>query len=118
TGGIGCGKSTAAAIFERHGFSRIDSDAVIRDEILRARDVVEAIRGRFGEGVLQPSGDVNRAALAARVFPDDAERRWLEELTHPRLFERWRTAFAAKPGGNWIVEVPLLFEKGLENWFD
>ena len=61
---------------------------------------------------------VNRTALAAVVFANDAERLWLEELVHPRVFAVWRAAFAAEPDERWIVEVPLLFEKGLENWFD
>ena len=61
---------------------------------------------------------VNRTALASLVFPHDTERLWLEELVHPRVFAGWRTAFATDPNGRWVVEVPLLFEKGLENWFD
>ena len=52
------------------------------------------------------------------VFPHDTERLWLEELVHPRVFAAWRTAFATDSNGRWVVEVPLLFEKGLENWFD
>jgi len=61
---------------------------------------------------------VNRHALAERAFADDAERQWLEELTHPVVFALWRQAFAAEPAARWIVEVPLLYEKALENWFD
>jgi dephospho-CoA kinase len=67
---------------------------------------------------MAPRLTINRPALAARVFADDKDRFWLEELTHPGVFAAWRAAFAADPGARWIVEVPLLFEKGLENWFD
>jgi dephospho-CoA kinase len=42
----------------------------------------------------------------------------LEDLLHPRVFAIWRAALAAEPEGRWAVEVPLLHEKGLENWFD
>ncbi|HYP17926.1 MAG TPA: dephospho-CoA kinase [Opitutus sp.] len=118
TGGIGCGKSTAAACFEQRGFRKIDSDAMIRDEVLTSPDVMAALRGRYGDDVIGASGQVDRSRLAARVFPDEGELRWLEALTHPRLFERWRATFGAEPTAAWIVEVPLLFEKGLENWFD
>jgi dephospho-CoA kinase len=52
------------------------------------------------------------------VFADDTERVWLEDLVHPQVFALWREEFAAGPEKRWIVEVPLLFEKGLENWFD
>lgn len=118
TGGLGCGKSTAARSFERRGFRRLDSDQIVRDQVLLDPTVVAALRTRYGEPVIRPDGTVDRPALAKRVFADDAERLWLEELTHPLVFAVWRVAFAREPGARWAVEVPLLFEKGLENWFD
>ena len=118
TGGLGCGKSTVSGLFERRGFRRIDSDALVRDRVLTAPDVVEALRKRHGPGVIGDDGTVDRGALAKRIFADDAERLWLEELTHPVIFTFWRAAMAAEPAARWVVEVPLLFEKALENWFD
>jgi dephospho-CoA kinase len=118
TGGMGCGKSAAARLFERHGFLRIDSDALIREHVLTLKAVVTALRDRYGDDVLAPDGAVDRARLAQRVFADDAERLWLEGLTHPPLLERWRQSLATAPAGAWVIEVPLLFEKELENWFD
>lgn len=118
TGGMGCGKSTVARLFERRGFRRLDSDQIVRDEVLIQPEVVAALRARHGDGILGPDGGVNRPVLAARVFQDDAERQWLEQLVHPGVFAAWRTAFASAPKARWAVEVPLLFEKGLENWFD
>lgn len=118
TGGMGCGKSTAARMFEARGFRRLDSDALVRDRVLREPAIIEALRERFGSGVLAPDGTVHRPALAQRVFGSEEDLRWLEELTHPSVFALWRAAFAAEPDVRWIVEVPLLFEKRLENWFD
>ena len=123
TGGVGCGKSTVARALEARGFRRIDSDQIVRDQVLTNPEVLSALRGRYGESVVEVntatgSQTVNRTGLAERVFNHDAERLWLEELTHPKVFAVWRTAFAADPGARWAVEVPLLFEKGLENWFD
>ena len=118
TGGMGCGKTTTARLFERRGFHRLDSDAIVRDRVLKAPDVLEALQARFGKSVLTLEGQADRSALAARIFANDAERRWMEELTHPRVFAVWREAFAARPEGHWVVEVPLLFEQELENWFD
>jgi dephospho-CoA kinase len=115
---MGCGKSTVARLLERRGFRRLDSDELVRERILVQPDIVAALRTRYGDAVLTPDGAVNRAALAERVFADDAERLWLEELTHVGVFAAWRAAFAAEPGVRWAVEVPLLFEKALENWFD
>jgi dephospho-CoA kinase len=117
TGGLGCGKSTVARALEQRGFRRLDSDQIVREQVLVAPTIVEAIANRYGPTVLE-TGRVSRPALAARVFGDDAERVWLEELTHPHVFAAWRAAFAAEPNARWVVEVPLLFEKALENWFD
>ena len=118
TGGLGCGKTTAAKMIERHGFGRIDSDALVRTEILTEPGVAAAVGARFGPQVLAADGQIVRSRLAEIVFADDAALAWLEGLTHPRLFERWRTLLGAAPGANWVIEVPLLFEKQLENWFD
>ena len=118
TGGIGSGKSTVSRLFERRGFRRLDSDELVRERVLVAPEVRAALRARYGEAVFAADGAVDRLALAARVFANDAERLWLEELTHPVLHALWRAEFAAAPAARWVVEVPLLFEKGLENWFD
>jgi len=100
TGGIGCGKSTAAALFERRGFMRLDSDAIIRDEVLASAEVQAALRGRYGDDVVKPDATVDRARLAAHVFSAEAELRWLEALTHPLLFAQWRSRFAAAPNAD------------------
>ena len=118
TGGMGCGKSTAAKGFELHGFRRVDADAQIRDLILTAPAVLAQLQERYGESVFTPEGLLDRAALAARVFAEVAERRWLEQLTHPLLFAEWRRLLATQPEADWVFEVPLLFEQSLENWFD
>ena len=115
---MGCGKSTAAALFAGHGFILLDADQVVRDELLTEPDVKSALATKFGPGILTPEGRVDRGRLAAEVFTDVAKLRWLEELLHPRLNARWRALFAASHGQKFIVEVPLLFEQGMENWFD
>ncbi|HTO03239.1 MAG TPA: dephospho-CoA kinase, partial [Opitutus sp.] len=91
TGGIGCGKSTAAAMFERAGFRRLDSDELVRTRVLISPEVIGALRDRYGNDVIGSDGNVNRAQLAARVFPEEAELCWLEELTHPLVFGLWRS---------------------------
>src|SRR5208283_2087346 len=118
TGGIGCGETTAAQMIAELGFCLLDSDVIIRTVILTDRMVVDAIRGHFGTDVITGAGEVNRQQLAHRVFSEEASLRWLEDLLHPRLFEYWQRAFAADPGRSWVVEVPLLFEKSLQNRFD
>lgn len=117
TGGLGCGKSTAAQLFEKRGFLRLDSDALVREKVLTDPAIVGALKGHFGGAIAGPDG-IDRRALAERVFADDEERLWLERLTHPVVFEHWRKELGERPGGPWAVEVPLLFEQSLENWFD
>lgn len=118
TGGMGCGKSTVARLLESRGFRRIDSDAIVRDRVLREAPVKAALVARWGSGVLDANGEVDRGTVAERVFSSDEERRWLEDLVHPRVFAAWQEAFVSAPRERWAVEVPLLFERGLEKGFD
>ncbi len=118
TGGMGCGKSTAAARFAERGFRRLDADQVVRDELLPSREVAEAIRHKLGPAMLAADGTVRRDRVAEKVFKDAEALAWLEGLLHPLLLARWKTIMDAAQGTAFIVEVPLLFEKGLENWFD
>jgi dephospho-CoA kinase len=118
TGGMGCGKSTAARIFEELGCTRLDSDALVRDKILLDPEVEQAAVARFGPAVLDAEGRINRAALAREIFSDDARLAAWEDLIHPRLYALWRAAIDAAPDRAWLIEVPLLHEKQLEKWFD
>jgi dephospho-CoA kinase len=115
---MGCGKSTAARFFADHGFRRIDTDALVRTEVLTDPDVVVRIGERFGPGVLAADGAIDRARLGRIVFDDDVARQWLEALLHPLVRARWQAQLLAAPGAAWVVEIPLLFENGLENRFD
>lgn len=118
TGGMGCGKSTAAARFAVRGFQPLSADQVIRDDLLTSPEIAGAIGARLGPAMLAADGSVRRDRVAEKVFNDPAALIWLEELLHPLLLARWRDLFATSRGTAFIVEVPLLFEKGLENWFD
>jgi dephospho-CoA kinase len=105
-------------MLERAGFRRLDSDALVRNQVLTMPEIVARVRERFGVGVIAADGSLDRSRMAQRVFASDEDRLWLEELTHPVLFKLWRETLATAPEGTWAVEVPLLFEKDLENWFD
>ena len=118
TGGMGCGKSSAAALFAERGFRRLDADQVIREELLPRAEIAAAIRERLGPDTVTAEGRVLRDKVAAKVFADAEALAWLEGLLHPRLLEYWQGIFAAVEDVAFMVEVPLLFEKGLENWFD
>lgn len=118
TGGMGCGKSTVAALFAEHGFRRLDADQVVREVLLPSPEIEAAVRARLGDGVFAPTGRIDRAKLGALVFADDAALAWLEGELHPRLRAHWDAIYATTTGTKFIVEVPLLFEKQLQNRFD
>lgn len=115
---MGCGKSTVLRLFAECGFRTVDCDRIVRDELLPRPDIVEAIAAKLGGEVVGAEGKLDRAEVAARVFADDGARVWLENLLHPQVRASWRAALAGGLDSCWVVEVPLLFEKGLENWFD
>jgi dephospho-CoA kinase len=121
TGGIGAGKSTALAAFAQLGCPTLSSDEIVHELYLDPQ-VRAAVVEHFGPGALGQDGEVSRAALAARVFADEADRRWLEGLLHPRVaaaLERWRgEQEAAHPGAVLVHEVPLLYEAGLADRYD
>jgi len=118
TGGIGCGKSTVVGFFREAGWSTLESDQIVREILADDPEVQRALQGRWGESVLLAGGGVNRRSVAERVFSDEVELRWLEELLHPRVRDAWQSAVNAAPDLKWLVEIPLLFEKSLETAFD
>ncbi len=121
TGGIGAGKSTALAELERLGAVCLSTDRVVH-ELYESPEVRAAVVERFGPAVVE--GDhVNRPALARLAFATDVDRAWLEQLLWPRVGERiaaWRREAdeAVPPPRAAVVEVPLLFESGLDHGFD
>jgi dephospho-CoA kinase len=122
TGGIGAGKSTALSALAELGAATLSADAVVH-ELLGSDEVRDALVSRLGPEVLDSKGTVDRAAVASRVFDDAEDRSWLEGMLWPRVGARiveWRTEVDdCEPRPNAaIVEVPLLFEAGMEGVFD
>ena len=120
TGGIGMGKSTAASLLEKAGVAVVDTDLIAREIVEPGQPALTEIRRRFGGEVLDATGRLRRDVLAARVFADDAARRDLEAMLHPRIRERWLARAAAwRSVGRALgaVVIPLLFETGAENEF-
>ncbi len=118
TGGIGCGKSTVACMFEKRGYRRIDCDALAHELLSSDPEVRAAVVSAFGEGVISVSGSLDRSALGAIVFEDESRLAELEAILHPRIRDRWESLIAEDSTSDWIVEVPLLFEKNLQNRVD
>jgi dephospho-CoA kinase len=126
TGGMGAGKSTALAALERLGAAVLSSDAVVHELYAHDAQLRDAVVGRWGAQVA-PGGVVDRSAVAERAFASAEERAWLEGLLWPLVGARvaaWLSKARAARAGDAeapraaIVEVPLLFEAGLEGLYD
>jgi dephospho-CoA kinase len=117
TGGVGSGKSTALEVLERLGASTLSTDAVVHD-LYASDEVRDAVVERFGPAVAR-DGAVDRAALAERAFATPEDRAWLEGLLWPQVgkrIEAWRAEQLERDPRPiaLVVEVPLLFEAGME----
>jgi len=118
TGGIAAGKSEALAAFERLGAATISSDAVVH-ELLETEPLLPRLIERWGNKVA-PGGRVDRDRIGSIVFADADELKWLESQIHPLVGERIGTWLGSLPAGTGVavVEVPLLFETGMDGVFD
>jgi len=118
TGGIAAGKSEALAAFSRLGAATLSSDAVVH-ELLDSEPLVGRLVERWGPEVA-PQGSVDRNRIGELVFADPEQLTWLEQQIHPLVGERiggWLTALPAETEIA-VIEVPLLFESGMEAAFD
>lgn len=121
TGGIACGKSTAAAILRSLGAFHIDADAIAHGLQQPGQALYEGLVRHFGSGILRADGSLDRPAIGRIVFSDEKERRWLDDFTHPVILAavkaRLAEARAAHPPAV-LLDVPLLLEAGWDRLAD
>lgn len=141
TGGLGSGKSTALRLLGELGCATISADAIVHGLYAGAR-LRERVVERWGDGVLAADGTIDRGAIAERVFPEPAEREWLQQQIWPLVGEAiWNFRLAADAAARGeargagaaslvgqphlperpavaVVETPLLFEAGMEGLYD
>jgi dephospho-CoA kinase len=119
TGGVGSGKSTVSALLARHGALVIDADAIAREVVEPGTPGYDAVLARFGAEVVAADGTLDRPALAAVVFGDEAARADLNAIVHPLVGERSAELMAAAAPEDVVVyDVPLLVESRLGKAFD
>jgi dephospho-CoA kinase len=121
TGNIASGKSEVARILAELGATVIDADDLARAVVQPGEPALAAIVKRWGQGVLQPDGSLDRGALRAIVFSNAAEREALNAIVHPQVRNRRDELISqARARGDTVVVavIPLLFETGLEREFD
>ena len=112
TGGIGSGKSAVTRRFEQRGITVVDADVVARIVVEPGTPALAAIATHFGAVILQADGTLDRAALRSRVFADESERRWLEQLTHPLIAQAIVDQIGASRSPYTILSSPLLLDTG------
>lgn len=112
TGAVASGKSTVAAMLAERGAEVIDCDALARQVCAPNTPGLAAVLDRFGAALLTPGGELDRAALAARVFADPAELAALEAIVHPLVRARRDELLAASHAEVAVVEAIKLLESG------
>ena len=118
TGGIACGKSTLAAMFQDLGAAVIDADEISRNLTAPGGEALRSLRETFGDFVFYPDGTLNRSTLSAIVFDNAEALQRLNATLHPLIERRLRQELETcrKMGALVVVlDVPLLFETGLDS---
>ncbi len=121
TGGIASGKSAVSGLLARSGIPVIDSDTIARDLVKPGSEALSEIALALGAGVLTGEGALDRARVGRIVFGDEAKRRRLEEILHPRIQaeqDRWMDGVEAGGSPLAVVEAALMVESGGWKRFD
>jgi dephospho-CoA kinase len=114
TGGLGSGKSSVASLLADRGAVIVDADALAHEVIATGGAAYEAVIERFGPGVVDGQGAIDRRALADLVFADPGALSALEAIVHPLVLEAIERRLASAAGSDQVVVVviPLLVEVG------
>ena len=121
TGGIGMGKSTAAAILRERGVAVVDTDDLARLVVAPGQPALAEVQAAFGSDLVGADGQLRRSELARIIFSDLAARERLEAILHPRIRQLWSAqlqTWRAEGRPLAVVVIPLLFETQAESHFD
>src|SRR5688500_15980840 len=121
TGNIASGKTAVAELLARRGAVIIDADVLAREAVQRGSPALTAIVEKWGKGVLDAEGNLDRAELRHIVFENQSDLDELNEIVHPEVTRlRAREIAAARDRGDKVVVcvIPLLFERHLADEFD
>ena len=122
TGGLATGKSHVRVRVATIGLPTIDADTIAREVVRPGEPAWRDIRQRFSNDIWKTDGSLNRAALASIIFSDEAARKDLEDILHPRVYSvirNWLNELAlARIHRAAVAEIPLLYETGHDDDFD
>ena len=112
TGGIGSGKTAASDRFASHGITVVDGDVVARQVVEPGTEALRKIIAKFGPGILQANGELDRASLREWVFSQPDDRLWLEALLHPLIGQEVIAQLNAASSPYAVLVSPLLVDAG------
>ncbi|GIP27831.1 dephospho-CoA kinase [Paenibacillus sp. J23TS9] len=122
TGGIATGKSTVSALLINKGALLVDADVIAREVMLPGHPVLAAVADHFGQAMILADGTLDRKKLGDIVFHDPSQRQALNDITHPAIRSEIRKQMESlereHPNRLVVVDIPLLFESGLEHMFE
>jgi dephospho-CoA kinase len=122
TGGIACGKSTVANMLVERGAMLVDADRIAREVVEPESPGLARVTERFGQEILLPDGALNRKKLGEIIFGSPQARKDLEGILHPLvralMRERMEQYEREQPDRLVVVDVPLLYESGLQAMFE
>lgn len=118
TGGIGVGKTTVTDMFAKFGIEIIDADVIARQVVMPGTTALAEIAKQFGSEVLTDKGELNRPILRSRVFSNENEKNWLNNLLHPLIRKEIQTQLASAASPYCILVAPLLIENALTQLVD
>ncbi len=110
TGGIGSGKSAASNWFAEQGIDIIDADVIAHEVVVKGSATLRKIQKKFGDWVINPAGQMDRAAVRAHVFTHPEALIELEAITHPAIREAAKIQLAASTSAYIVLSAPLLIE--------
>ncbi len=121
TGGIATGKSNVSRLFKKWGVPVVDADEISKTLTQKKGKALPAILAAFGQDVFFSDGTLNRAVLGELIFKNPQKKKTLEEILHPLIqkeMEEQLTALKNEGTRVAVVDVPLLFESGMEGMAD
>jgi dephospho-CoA kinase len=119
TGGIASGKTTISELFAQLGIPVIDTDLISRRLLEINQPGYQAVVQHFGDDIILENREIDRTRLRRLVFTDSEEKKWLESVLHPAIYQKTRELIDRSKHADYIlVVVPLLFEAGFRDLVD
>jgi dephospho-CoA kinase len=118
TGGIGCGKSTVARLFNNLNIPVLDADEIAHRLVDAGQPALALISQEFGPAILSPDGSLNRKNLRDLVFSDLKQKKKLESILHPLIYKTLQTELKQLVAPYCILSIPLLFETNMMQLVD